>query len=171
MKTNENIELLLRQFMDQAAAEQAAQELHAGDRLFDEFPAPRPDAQTVEALRSKIRHELQKPHHASAVFSWLAMAAAIIIVFLAGVYTLAPKPLPKTVSSPPVYVASNSGNLWNQLSSHATLLSIDRELTDVAESIDAIESENKGTTNILTVDLLELEELELITLNTDFWKG
>jgi hypothetical protein len=171
MKTNDNIEQLLRQFMDETSADMAEQELHAGDRLFDDYPAPTPDAQAIEVLRSKIRHELRKPHHTSVVLSWLAAAASIIVVFLAGVYQLAPRPLPKTVSSPPVYVASHTRNLWNQLSSHDTLLSIDRELTDVAESIDAIKSENKGTTNILTFDLLELEELELITSNTDFWKG
>lgn len=166
---NESLNELLDRFMDFAQAAQAQRDIREGDRLFEIHPVTM-RKETAGAIKARVQREFRKQRQAS-IAKWSSLAAGIAIALLAGVQALKDEPVMPVVQKP-VYVASNTQNLWSRLSSGDSLLLVmDQELTDVANSINDIESEDAGSVNMLSIDLLEIEELEMIASNTDFWKG
>lgn len=189
MKKNDNIKLeqLLSQFMDRPRAEQAAADIRAGDRLFEQNPVPPVAGQVLQQIRTAVSKKARMQQRLGRL-SYAGSGAAAAVIVLALLYGVRTQPISpdSTVASAPeaesraavVNVVStrplNAGtrNLWSRLASHESLVEIDRELTEVADSINAMQSEPYGDlVNTLKIDMLELEELELITANSDFWKG
>jgi hypothetical protein len=187
MKNNQDLEKLLSQFMDQPEVQQAADDIVAGDRLFERYPAPPVSQQALQRIRCDVakRTRLQRLFGGLSFAGSAAAAAVIVFALLQGprtnpvgnetIVASAHKPVSNpAVAAPerPRDLPPPAVGLWNRLASHELLHQIDRELTDVADSIDAIKSESyKGFVNTLKIDLLELEELELLTASSDFWKG
>lgn len=185
MNNKERIDQLLCQFMDRSEAETAADEIRAGDRLFAEHPAPAVSRKAIDEIHRRIAKQTRM--HRLFGGLKLAGAAAAAVIMLALLHGQQSAPLPErqpvSISMPaaaqqvaaasvPEAKQAIAENLWKRLASHESLAQIDRELTDVADSIDALRTETYGElVNTLKIDMLELEELELITANTDFWKG
>jgi hypothetical protein len=187
MKSNEDLKQLLSQFLDEHDALHAAEDIDAGDRLFERYPAPTVTRQTIELVRSRVAARTRQQRlFGGLTFAGTAAAAAVVVWALLHAPQTPPENTPtqlasatRPVSSPAVLTPVKSQelktaapDLWNRLASHESLHQIDRELTDVADSIEALDSEPYGEfVNTMKIDLLELEELELLTANSDFWKG
>jgi hypothetical protein len=187
MKSNERIEQLLSGFMDRCEAEQAAEDIRAGDNLFAQYPAPPVSRQAIERIRCRAAKQTRMHRLLGGLsFAGSAVAAAVVMVVLLHGFQTPPAvlqdqriSLQDQTAGPQSHIAAvtsmekaRTQNLWSRLASHESLIQIDQELTDVADSINAMTSESYGDlVNTLKIDMLELEELELITANTDFWKG
>jgi len=181
MNRNEQIDQLLSQFMDPQNAERAADDIRTGDALFAQYPAPDVRREALGQIRSRlVRHSRMQRRHGALRFAGSAAAAAVIVFAL--LHGVQQQPADTGVQRADTQVAAVVSpvetketivrDLWKRLVSHESLVQIDRELTDLADSIDAVQSETYGElVNTMKIDMLELEELEMITANTDFWKG
>lgn len=170
MKTNKSLEQLLGKFMEPHQVKEAVDDIESGDRLFSDYPAPSVPEQTSRYVQWKVRNELRR-HQTNTVLGWGTAAAAVAVILLAALYTVYdPQALPMSLPSDIAKSDNANVSIWAE-HSDIRLTMIDTELTDIAESMDAIQYDTTGFAGFEAIDLLELEELELIASNTDFWKG
>ncbi|MCE5186363.1 MAG: hypothetical protein LLF76_09585 [Planctomycetaceae bacterium] len=169
MNGKENIDQLLRRFMTGTDAAQAAREIRAGDEVFRTHPAPEISADLLHSIQLRAAAQLKREQVHRRAF-WGSAAAVAAVALLTGIYWLtAAKPSP---SARRTYVASTGVDLLSKLKLHDAMLStMDAELTDLAKSMNEVQKDVPYHEDCLSIDLLELEELELLASNTDFWKG
>ena len=80
---NENLKELISQFMDSKKADVFLDDFEAGDRLFRQYPAPKPDDMLIANIKANIALGAKPQKHSNTkhlVFRGLAVAASIIIV-------------------------------------------------------------------------------------------
>lgn len=168
MNSHENVEQLLRRFMDSSEAGQAACDLKEGDRLFGLYPAPAVSPKAIDAVQRRVRGHLRK-HYQIRQFAATGSAAAVLaVIVLTGIYSLYIKDLqirPQTNT-----FSHKTVDIWNDLAFQDASM-IESELTDVAAMLDSIRSDGFDFIGSHSIDLMELEEIEIIASNTDFWKG
>jgi hypothetical protein len=89
-KNNEDLKDLLSKFFDDRQASNAADDITAGDILFDSNPAPKPSlallAEITQRMMAAVRKQRRWIHH--VILQVAAMAAAIILVAWAGIMLL-----------------------------------------------------------------------------------
>jgi hypothetical protein len=170
-KRNEELDQLLRQFMDETHAHQAWEELEAADRLFDAYPVPAVRRKTVIAIQENLRRQL---NHWDSYIAWLwrisAVAAVVGAVLLAGIYFLHNSDRDVKPFMPGVFATALDWNN-NRYAEDSPLAKIENELQDVAESMQTLSVETFKPVNTLSQDMMELDEIELLANNTEFWKG
>ena len=169
---NEKLERLLRQFMDESKAREAKDDLSFADRLFADSPVPALGPKALVSIQAKIQRKLRHRRYLRFGKPALAVAAVVAVVLLAGLYTLyseSPTTYPGSFSAR----AGNTAALWDDALYVVNLNAdpIGKELADLTESIHAISKETYEPTDTFSADLLEFEEIESLTENTDFWKG
>ncbi len=158
---NDNLEELLGAFLGEAEAGAAAADIRGGDVLLNEYPAPQPDARLLEEIKVKIGDSLAVAAARRRQAKWIgravAIAAAVIVV--ASVLLLWPGP-------PPPF-AGHEG-IWDDKAITSLRAEIDAVL-DTMISISADEyGFDEGAGDFAEA---ELEELEMVATNDDFWKG
>ena len=163
-KKNENLNELLAKFYDGQTASEMAENIIAGDRIFDSNPAPRPSPELLAEIKQNMFAAIQKNRQHSYNFSWqyAAIAAMIIIVFGTAI-TLLNKP----VEQIRIY-ASNS--FW-QDASISVENGIDSQLADLESS--------ETDSHLLTLEADASPEMASITdisselddIDATFWEG
>ncbi|MCI0499236.1 MAG: hypothetical protein L0Y36_06110 [Planctomycetales bacterium] len=163
------LEQLLRQFMDDNRARQAADDFAEADRLFDASPAPAVRQEAVSAIQEKIRREAEHRRRRTAVM-WRGCAAAVIAALLAGLYILYSANRVTNSPTPRLFATAVD---WNQClyAKDSSLSQIEKDLQDVAESMQNLSIDAFKPVNTLSLDMMELDEIESQTQNTKFWKG
>jgi len=79
-QTRENLNQLLRQFLDPTDAEAAARDIRTGERLLDLYPAPMPGPEIIARIKADMTAGLVRRHKVVSVFR-RALAAAAVIAF------------------------------------------------------------------------------------------
>ncbi len=175
MKNNEENELkdLFERFMGREEANQAAEDISKGEKLLRNFPAPSPDIETLERVKAEITHALvyrrvqsikRLSLRAVAVAAMVAIAAIVIV-------TMFEKKKPEKERVVVTTAAITPAISWES----DTLAEDDAQIATLISEIDQIESEmiamelgeNEGNGQTDSTDL----EMELVEINSDFWKG
>ena len=154
---NDNLERLLSGFLNEVEARQAAADIRLGEGLLSENPAPLPDARLLDEIKTKVGRSLATGRKRVYWVRRAVAAAAVIVV--ASVLLLWPGPQ-----------QSFAGNddLWDDKAITSLRAEIDAVL-DTMISISADEyGFDEGAGDFAEV---ELEELEMVAMNDDFWKG
>lgn len=165
-RANENLTELLRRFMDEPAARAAHEDIQAGERFLEAYPAPTPEAWLVATIKTQMavaavrRHRIVRLVHGS-----MAAAAAVIVLALIGL------PGPRSGDRPPMsYAAIIPPAIWD---SH-DITADDLDLAYFASEIGQIEAQmqtlDAGESESGSGTLDELED-ELMAIQADFWKG
>ncbi len=180
-QNEENLKNLFEKFLDSKEAEQAADDIRKGEQVLREYPAPEPDRELIADIKAEIA-EVVLHRKANAfrrmVYKTAVVAAAVIIVTAISVRLFESRPSAtggdeKGEGEPEKVIAGSviPESLWES----EDLAADDTDLAILADEIEQIEGD------ILTVklgenggnggeDLTELE-MELIAINSDFWKG
>lgn len=164
-ESHDNLEQLLRQFVDPTQSRQMADDIDHGDRLFDAYSAPSIQAETLAAICSRLPGQYQHDKKIYARRRWAAIAsvAAILLVGLLVLLTGNDDPY-----KPSFFVAAGE---W-PLSEQTTLDDIQSELSTIDEAIGTMDtSSTYEPVNPLRFDIIEIEEIEADTSNAEFWKG
>lgn len=166
---NENLEQLLRQFIDESQAGPMAAEIERGDRLFDSHPAPAVSRRLQQAVCAGMHRQIQHEHRVHLYRRWFSIAtvAALLMIGLFVLQSDNDRPFERPIEKP--YLAAAAGE-W-RLTEKVPLTDIQRELGRLSEEINTLDSKTYESVNPLRFDLLELEQIEAITSNTEFWKG
>jgi len=155
-------------FLDPQNAAYAAEDVFEGDRILNENPAPMPSEQLKARIKSRVRLTLMRTRRVSSrrfVYQLAAAAAAIIIVFGISI---------QMVDNKPGHIrpiAQISAAVWDG----TNITSDDAELSRLSAGIEQVEQELSGTQLTLNIadsaDAADELEMELINIDSDFWKG
>ncbi|RKY06009.1 MAG: hypothetical protein DRP66_09660 [Planctomycetota bacterium] len=158
---NDNLEQLLGGFLNEAEARRAAADIRLGEEILSEYPAPQPDARLLEEIKTKVSRSLGAAATARRRLYWVrrAVAAAAAVIIIASVLLLWPAPQQSF---------AGSGDVWDD----AAIAGLRAEIDAVLDTMISIETDeygfDEGADDFAEV---ELEELEMVATNDDFWKG
>ena len=164
---NENLKEILSRFLDAGDAAGAAEDIAQGDRLFQQHPAPKPDAQLLEQINVQIAAKLASRPTTGVRWMRRSAVAAVAVVFVSLAAVL------MSPSRPPLEVP---GGWWDEheptVKSASTGKSLSAEMDDLLEQIITISREEYYFEDEGSVfDETEIEEIEMIATSDDFWKG
>jgi len=155
-------------FLDPQNAAYAAEDVFEGDRILNENPAPMPSEQLKARIKSRISLTLMRTRRVRSyrfVYQLAAAAAAIIIVFGVSIKM----------------VDNKQGHEWTTVKIPAAvwdgtnITRDDAELSRLSAGIEQVEQELSGTKFTLSMadstDAVDELEMELINIDSDFWKG
>lgn len=170
-KNDDNLNLLLLQFMDEAQAQRFQDDLSVADDLYDSHPAEPVSPNTVSAISTQIQHELKR-RHIWTIAEWCTAAAAVVVMaLLAGLFLLNSSPSANQLPAGGFQTAN--AQIWSDtpIANAIETDPIEQELSALTKDIQSMSLDAYGSTNALTVDLLEIEEIEAFAEDTSFWKG
>lgn len=167
----DNLKELFERFFDAKDASKALEDVRNTEQMLRENPAPEPDAELIADIKAQIAGVLadNKPGaFRSAVFKTAAVAAVFVILAIASVkiYQNPPVEEKKMVTASLIPTAIwESEDLAADDAELETLTAEIEQIEGELVSLDTEESDGEGYR-----DLTELE-LELIDIDSDFWKG
>lgn len=168
IEDKENLKELISNFFGSAQGSQIKRDIELGDEIFRRYPAPRPREKALGTVRNRIAVELARKKRTSAVFLTFvkisAVAAVVIVTALAGL----------------MFFASDSGDIpvlakhiWQDdtLEADPQLLTLKAQVDEIADQIQQIRLDELGEYDDADTAQWEIEEMEMVANNTDFWKG
>jgi len=169
-RNEENLKELFEKFLDSEQAERNAEDIRKGEEMFREYPAPKPDDELIADIKAEIARELlgrKRRVTKRVVYKVAAVAAVFFILAVLNVKIFEKGGGPGKVIKASVLPAV----LWDS----EDIAADDVDLAILTAAIEEIESEalalelgeNGGNGQI---DVTELE-IELMEINSDFWKG
>lgn len=166
-RTPENLTELLKRFMDGTAAEAAAEEIRAGERLLEACPAPAPAARTLAAIKICMTTAALRHRWRVRVFRGsLAAAAMVVMALLIGLPAQRPTPRPgmnfATILPTSVWESDNLA------ADDLQLIYFTSEIRRIEAQMQALETEETDMDSGGSPDDLERE---LLAIETEFWKG
>jgi len=167
-ENNHDIQKLLERFVDAQTAGQMAEDIGRADAMLSAIPAVQVSEQALAAIRGKVRTRLaiRKIHRTRIrIEKFVTAAAAIIVVaVLAGIFFNSLGPIP------PIDNPLTASSLWNDTESDPVGV-LSGKVETLSTQMDKVDhtavqwlDENSGLT-------VEVESLEEVALNTEFWKG
>ena len=169
--SKENLDQLLLQFMDEAQARQFQADLRAADDLYDKHPVEPVRADALVAISKQIHANLKQRPLWIFAGKWATAAAVLAVVVLAGLFHLFS---PNPPNQQPA-VKQMAQNAFTESGAFVGFNNethpLERELAELSEFVDSGSLDTYESINTVTIDLMELEEMELMAENTSFWKG
>jgi hypothetical protein len=153
--------------MDESAARAAGTDLEAAEQIIEAHPAPQPSAATLSTIKTLMVAAAARRHRRVRIFrAAVAAAAAVILTVLIGQYDRSPATRPgiSFASIIPTAVWESDDLAVDDLD----LVYFTSEIHQIEAQMQAIEAGETESRGGNAVDELELE---LIAIETEFWKG
>jgi len=163
----ENLTELLRRFMDDSTARTAQTEIEEAERILESHPAPAPSAATLSAVKSLMVVVAARRRRRTRIFrSAVAAAAAVILALLLGRYDTSPAEHPRVnfASIIPAAVWESHDIAADDLD----LVYFTSQIRQIETQMQDLETEDVEPRDS---DVLDNIEIELIAVETEFWKG
>jgi len=169
-KNKENLKALFERFLDSADTGQVVEDVLRGERILRENPAPRPNGRLLTDIKAQIAAKLHPGRRRSFIMSTAfraaAVAAAIMIAAAVTVVVVDIAHQPRGVQ-----IAIIEPSIWQS----SNIAEDDRDLAMLTAEVNQINAEllafePRETNGNGTGALAELE-IELIEIDSDFWKG
>ena len=167
-KNQENLEQLLKEFFADDQAGQVAEDIDAGQEILHLYPAPQPQAAVLDDIKADIAEALAHKKtilfRPAVYYKAVAVAAVLIIAAIISLRFVAEQNYQHKE------IALIPAKIWES----TEIAADDEELAILAAKIEQIEDEfadlqvNGYSDSYSAVAELEME---LIELNSDFWKG
>jgi len=170
-RNEENLKKLFEKFLDSNQAEEAAEDVRKGEQILREHPSPEPDDELVADIKAEIAEVLLR--RKADTFKRIAYRAAAVAAMFILVAVISVKLFEKGggKSHKVQYASIIPTAIWES----DDIASDDTDLAILADEIEEIEGE------ALTVELGENGangssaiaelEMELMEINSNFWKG
>ena len=173
-RNEEDIKELLERFFDAGQALRTAEDIRKAEQILHEYPAPLPSEKLLADVKAKIADALlhRKIHifHRTA-YRITAVAAVFIILASVGI---AVKLFEKSAISPDGIAAASiiPRAVWDSddaTSGDAGLAVLTAEVEQAEGDLRAVQLGENGSR--INGDILDDMEVELMELNSNFWKG
>ena len=171
-QNQESLRELFEKFFDSEQAESCVEDIQKAEQILREHPAPEPDDMLIANIKAEIAMRLQasRAHHIRRmIYEVVGAAAVILFVTAVGLQLFrkdAPKP-PGTVN----YAAIIPTEIWisnNIAADDEDLAFFTTQIEQIEDEVLALQSgEDTGDGDNTLTEL----EMELIEINSDFWKG
>lgn len=170
-ETDENLKELFGKFLDSEQAEAAVEDVRKGEQILRTHPAPEPGDALIGGIKAEITRALLRRE--ASVFRWAsykvaAVAAVFIILAVIGVKML------ERGGGKPARVLTASiipAAIWESediIADDADLVILTDEVEQIGSEVLAVQLDENGGNGHR--DIAELE-MELIEIDSDFWKG
>lgn len=169
-ETSEQLNHLIRQFADKQIAREMAGDILQADQLLATIPSPTVSQQRLGAIKAQVRAHLTAKDRLRMKV-WLTSAAAAIL--LIGSMTLIFKtdtPTGPTQTGRPPAVASY---LWNgnSESEDDPVASLTARIEMAASQLDSVQEQTASWFDDESTLTVEMQDIQTVVINTDFWKG
>ena len=159
-ENKENLNELLSDFFDPAEASQIKRDIEQGDEVFRNYPAPEPNKELVDAIKVRMADELARRRDRKPISVLLrravAVAAVFIVISLAGL----------------IFFGNGDDDIYANIWQDDTqLLTLMAQVDEIADQIQQIRLDEFGEDDDADIAQWEIEEMEMVANNTDFWKG
>ena len=169
-RNNENLRELFEKFFDAEQAESCVEDIQKAEQIFRDNPAPEPDDMLIANIKAEIAMRLQavRAHRfRRIIYEVIGAAAAILIV--AGVS------LQLFEKDTPIVKVNYASLIPTAIWESDDIAADDEDLADFTTQIEQIEDEvhvlqSGEDTGSGESTIAELE-MELIAIDSDFWKG
>ncbi len=167
----ENLKKLFEKFVEGEQAEQAVENIHKGEQILRDHTAPEPKGELIASIKTKIATSLlHKRQNAFRKTIYKTAAVAAGFIFLA---VISVKVFEKEHSTSERFVSSSimpkavweSECLADDSEDSATLVA---EVEQIESDLLALQVGENGGNGYEAVTGLEME---LVEINSDFWKG
>jgi hypothetical protein len=168
---NENLKELFEKYLSGEQAEQAVKDIQKGEGILHKHPAAEPDDTLIADIKAEISRVLirQKAHSFRRTFYKMAAVAAAVII----VTTVSFKLFERSGSigdKKEAYTATAASAVWGSENSDddSETATLKAEIEQTAQEVSALQlNENNGNGRSDIMDL----EMELIEIDSEFWKG
>jgi len=165
-RNKENLNELFEQFFNKKDAKEAVEDIRAGEKILRENPAHEPCEELIAGIKSEIGSSLlqRRARILRRIVYKAAVAAALIIIS-----TIAISLFEQDLGNVRAEIIPRE--IWDSEDIMADDLNLAYFVTEIQQIEDdmlAIESGEYGGISDYEVDNLEME---LIAIDTDFWKG
>lgn len=169
---NEQLEKLLRQFMDDDHVRNWKEDVAAADALFEKYPARSPEQQTIDDIKKRVHHAIKHRRRWNAAKWCTAVAAVVAAALLPGLLRLPTGSTPNQGAAP--VAITGQDELWTD-SLYALSVETDPIEREMAELLEFIQSDNLsgiyGPVNTINLDSQKIEEVESLAETATFRKG
>jgi len=170
-QNQENLRELIEKFFDAEQAENCVEDIQKAERILREHPAPEPDDMLIANIKAEIALRLQatRAHRLRRiVYEFVSAAAVILFVAMIGLQLFQK---PATESGKVNYASIIPTEIWES----DNIAVDDKDLAVFTTQIDQIEDEvitlQSGEDTGNGDSTITEMEMELIEINSDFWKG
>ncbi|OHB80838.1 MAG: hypothetical protein A2Z38_04035 [Planctomycetes bacterium RBG_19FT_COMBO_48_8] len=170
-RNHENLRELFEKFFDAEQAKSCVEDIQKAEQIFREHPAPEPDDMLIANIKAEIaiRLSASRAHRFKRII-YEVLGAAAVILFVAAV-SLQLFEKDTTRPGEVVYASLIPPKIWDS----DNITADDEDLAVFTAQIEQIEDEVTALQSGVDTGngdstLAELE-MELIEINSDFWKG
>ena len=170
-RNQENLRELFEKFFDAEQAESCIEDIQKAEQIFCEHPAPEPDDMLIANIKAEIamRLPVARAHRVRRIIYEVVGAAAAILIVAAVSLQLFEKDVPQNGEF--VYASLIPTAIWesNDIAADDEDLAVfTAQIEQIEDEVLALQSgEETGNDDSTLVEL----EMELIEINSDFWKG
>ncbi|MGB2862048.1 MAG: hypothetical protein WBC05_01875 [Sedimentisphaerales bacterium] len=170
-RNQENLRELFEKFFDAEQAESCVEDIQKAEQIFREHPAPEPDDMLIANIKAEIAMRLQaaRAHRFRRILYEVAGIAAAIIIVAAVSLQLFEKDT--TGPGDVVYASLIPTAIWESddiTADDEDLAVFTAQIEQIEDEVLALQSgEDTGNGDSTIAEL----EMELIEINSDFWKG
>ena len=175
-KNEENLKELLERFVGPEQAQKAAENIRKAEQILRDNPAPKPGSELIAEIKSEIGAELLRSRTTKTsrfrktTYEVAAVAAAVIIISAVSI-TFFPKPDKPEKPGGISYASLIPTSVWEGddiATDDADLAALNAEVEQIENEVLALQSgEGEGNGQSAVTEL----EMELIEIESDFWKG
>lgn len=171
-RNQENLRELFEKFFNAEQAESCVEDIRKGEQILREHPAPEPDDVLIADIKAQIALRLQarRAHHFRRVlYEVVGAAAAIIIITTVSLQLFQQKNVRK-----PGEVAHASllpTSIWESddiTTDDQDLATFTTQIEQIEDEVQTLQSGQEVGNSESTIEELEME---LVEINSDFWKG
>jgi hypothetical protein len=171
-RNQENLRELFEKFFDAEHAQSCIEDIRKAEQIFREHPAPEPDDMLIADIKAQIAVRLQarRAHHFRRVlYEVVGAAAAIIFIATVSLQLFQQKDGrgPGTIDQASILPTA----MWV----NDDITTADQDLATFTTQIEQIEDEVQNLQSGQEVgnseSTIEELEMELVEINSDFWKG
>jgi len=171
-RNQENLRELFENFFDAEQAESCVEDIQKAEQMLREHPAPQPDDMLIANIKAEIAMRLQAGralHFRRIIYEVVGAAAAVIFIAAVSLQLFVEK---DTTELGEVFYASLiPAAIWESndiTAADENLAVFTAQIDQIEDEVMALQSSEKAGNGDST--LAELE-MELVEINSDFWKG
>ena len=170
-RNKENLKELFEKFFDAEQAESCVEDIKKAERIFREHPAPEPDDMLIANIKAEIAMRLQasRAQRFRRIIYEVVGAAAVILFVAAVGLQLIQQDAPQNGDF--VYASLIPTAHWESddiTVDDEDLAVFTAQIEQIEDEVAALQSgEDTGNGDSTLTEL----EMELIEINSDFWKG
>lgn len=170
-RNDENLKELFERFVGADQAESAVEDFAAAQRILREHPVPEPDEELIAGIKSEIAETLRRRKERAfrrMAYKLAPVAAVFIVLAVVSIKMFVGNGGPEEVVYARMMMPTAVWNSENVALDDVELAILTAQIDELEGEVVTLElGEDSGNGRSAVTEL----EMELVTINSDFWEG